>query len=192
MRRRTVIPALAAAVLLLGACSGASGDDSADAAASPAAGGGNADFAAYQQCLSEHGVELQNGQGGFPGGGERPTGVPSGAPSGFPTDRPSGAPSDFPSGGPGQGNGRGMRVPDGVDEETWQAAQQACAALMPSRPNGGPGANASASPNAVFWQCMADHDVTAPESGDPDDLDASDATVKEARATCDALLPASS
>lgn len=200
MTRRTLIPALAS-VLLLGACGG-SGDGTADAQASPAASSGTTDFAAYRSCLSEHSVDLPEGGPGTTGG-QRPSGMPTARPSGLPTDRPSGAPSDLPSGGPGAG--LGMRVPDGVDDATWQAAQEACASLAPARPNGGPGSfggngqsgnatnsgspTSGASQYAVFWRCMSDHQVTALASGLPDDLDTADATVKAALDTCDVLLP---
>jgi hypothetical protein len=124
----------ALSLLALAACSsGGSGDTSSSAAASPTAssaaggsgtagGGAGADFAAYRDCLAQNGVTLPD-FGGNGGGGVPPSGMPTGAP-------PSGMtpPSGMPSGGP---NGGGMQLPDGVDQATWDAAQQACASVAP-------------------------------------------------------------
>jgi hypothetical protein len=186
-----------ASTLLLAGCAGSSGSVSTPNASSSAAPGG-AGMAAYAQCMAAHGVDLP---AGGPGDGARPSGAPSGmptdAPSGMPTDRPSGTPTDMPSGmpggGPGGGPGAQAGAPSGVDAEAWKAAQAACSALAPA---GGPGqkgdlapAAGGASEFAVFWSCMADHDVTAPTSRLPSDLDKGDATVAAALKICDALLP---
>jgi hypothetical protein len=194
VRRAWVVGA--SAVLLAG-CAGSSGSGSTPNASSSAAPGG-AGMAAYAQCMSEHGVELP---AGGPLGGGRPSGAPSGmptdAPSGMPTDRPSGMPTDVPSrmpgAGPGGGPGAQTAAPSGVDAETWTAAQAACSALAPTGGPGQPGgiaptASGGASQFAVFWSCMSDHDVTAPTSGLPTDLDKGDATVAAALTICDALL----
>ncbi len=206
--RRAALGAVVATMLLAGCASG--GDDAAStgtAGQQAASGAGSADFQAYTQCLSENGVDVSSfPQGGGQGGpgGQRPSGAPTDMPSGFPTDMPSGAPSDFPSGGPPQGGqgggpgGMGSRIPDGVDEQTWQAAQTACADLRPTggpgMGRGGPNGSGNGSGNGtvdytVFWQCMSDHKVDKPASGLPADLDTSDATVKAALEVCNALLP---
>lgn len=201
--RRLAAVGLVAAALLLAGCSG--GDDGTDAAAaaaetpsaapSAAPSGGAADFEAYQQCLSDNGVDVSAlGQGGF-GGGQRPSGMPTDRPTDFPSGMPTDLPSDFPTDGAGRGpgGGAGMNAPEGVDEETWQAAQQACADLRPSFGGGmgGPGGQGQgAATYQVFWSCMADHDVQPPESGLPADLDTADATVADALETCQKLLPA--
>ena len=125
-------------VLALAACSSSGSDTSSSPAAtsaqaaSPAAGSGGGDsaFAAYRDCLAQNGVTLpEGGFGGGQGGGTPPSGMPTGAPPSGMTP-PSGMPSGGPDGGPG------MQLPDGVDQATWDAAQQACASL---RPQGGPG-----------------------------------------------------
>jgi hypothetical protein len=172
-------------VLLAGCAGGSDSGSTPDSAASAAPGG--AAMAAYAQCMSEHGVDLPDGG---PMGGVRP----SGAPSGMPTGAPSGMPTDIPSGMPGGGPGAQAAAPSGVDADTWTAAQAACSALAPTggpaRPGGGPpAATGGAAQFSVFWSCMSDHDVTAPASGLPTDLDESDPTVAAALAICDALLP---
>ncbi len=133
----------ALSLLALAACSsGGSDDTSSSAAASPAAsaaaggggtgGPGGADFAAYRDCLAQNGVTLPDFGGN--GGGTPPSGMPTGAP-------PSGMtpPSGMPSGGPDGGgpNGGGMQLPEGVDQATWDAAQQACASVAPQGGFGG-------------------------------------------------------
>lgn len=117
---------------LLAACGGGSGGGGAAAAvpSGAAAGGAAAAFQAYADCLRQHGVNIAVPSGrpsgfrpsGFRPSGFRPSGVlPSGVlPSGV---RPSGR-----GGFPGFGGG----PPLGVDQSTWDAAQQACAGLRPS------------------------------------------------------------
>ena len=107
---------------LLAACGGGSGGGDAAAAApsGAAAGGPAAAFQAYADCLRQHGVNIavpSRRPSGFRPSGFRPSGV---LPSGV---RPSGR-----SGVPGFGGG----PPPGVDQSTWDAAQQACAPLRPS------------------------------------------------------------
>lgn len=128
-------------LLALAACSSGGSDDQSSApAASPAAtagaasgdaggqGGGNADFSAYRDCLAQNGVTLPDFGNGGGGGGTPPSGMPTGAPpSGF-AGGDGTPPSGMPSGGPGRGS---MPLPSGVDEQTFQAAQQACASLRP-------------------------------------------------------------
>src|SRR5262249_37901190 len=102
------------------------------------ANAGQNGFVAYATCLSEHGVTLPSGGPGF--GGRRPGAVPSARPSG----RPSRSPGAGRGGGFGFGFGFGDQPPAGVDEATWQQAQQACASVRPSFGAGGQGGNNSA------------------------------------------------
>ena len=77
-------------------------------------------MAAYTSCMAENGVTMpEPGDGGGappPDGGTPPTGEP-------------------PTGGQ-DGPGGGGQAPEGVDEATWEAAQQACADLAPAPPSG--------------------------------------------------------
>ena len=119
-RMRIGVVALGAVcVATLAACGGkASGTGSTAAAAGAGAGG----MQAYVSCMGQNGVTITMPSGG-PGGGMPPSGTPS--------TRPSGARGGTrPSGGP---PGGGMVKPSGVDDQTWQKAQQACASLRPSR-----------------------------------------------------------
>jgi len=74
----------------------------------------DADPAAYRSCLEAHGVSMPAPP---TGGGQ------AGAP-------PSGAPA---AGGPG---GAPDQAPPGVDDDTWEAAQEACDDLAPTPPDG--------------------------------------------------------
>ncbi|MEU6246687.1 hypothetical protein [Glycomyces sp. NPDC047010] len=126
------------AAFALAAC----GDDDADA--TDEASSSDTQFAAYTACLEEQGVDLPDdwspfGEGGgMPGGGDG--GMPSGMPTDMPTDMPTG---DMPSGGFGGGGGfGGFAAPDGVDEDDWTTATEACAAELPQgggMPGGGQG-----------------------------------------------------
>jgi hypothetical protein len=205
--------AAAAGLLTLTACGGSSSSSestSAAVSATPSASasgstdtgtdtsggaGGNADFEAYRSCLADNGVTLPsggpgNGQGGPGGdGGTPPSGMPSGGPGGDGGTPPSG----MPSGGPVNGQGGGF-IPDGVDESTWEAAQQACASLAPTGGfgggGGGQGGPADLTALQAYISCLSDHGVTVPEGEDPlRTLDRSDATVSAAMDTCAPLLP---
>ena len=148
-----------AAVLAVAAC-GADGGAAADGGTGE---GANA-FSAYRDCLAQQGIDLPEQvtarPSGFPSG--RPTAFPSGRPSGF----PSGRPTAFPSGRQG-GGFAGMR-PEGVDDETWQKAQTACASVMPTGGPGGFGGNQGGgnrgggdrAADAAYRNCLADHGVT--------------------------------
>ncbi|WFE63751.1 hypothetical protein [Micromonospora sp. WMMD714] len=121
----------------------------------------------------------------------RPSGFPTARPSGFPTARPSGFPTARPSGsgGPGRGFPGAERLPEGVDEATWQKAQQACASLRPTgRPGGRGGPDGSAAPGGgrqtAYRTCLSGRGV------DLDRIDASDAKTKEALTACAAVSPA--
>ncbi|WP_326550498.1 hypothetical protein [Micromonospora sp. NBC_01813] len=193
-------------LLLLAAC----GESDTDSGGDAAAGGTNA-MTAYVECLQENGIEgaeVPEGGGGFPGGmqsgqpGDRPSGFPSGAPDGFPSGAPSGfpsgAPSGFPSGGPGEAGPGGGRMgggfadmlrPDGVDDETWAAAQEACQSELPTGGAGGPrgdaGTGADGSDDAAYRNCLAERDVEWAA-----DLDESDPVIAEALEACAPLQPA--
>ena len=167
----------------LAAC-GSSGGDSGSSASQSA---GADSFAAYQQCLSEHGVTLPSrgagGQPGQPGEG--------GVPSGMPTDLPSGMPSGMPSGGPGEGGVPGGVLPSGIDSSAFSAASEACASLRPTGGPGGPGGGAGQgidqSALAAYRSCLTDHGVTA--TGRLDQLSTTDPTVAKALETCAPLRP---
>jgi hypothetical protein len=157
---------MAAAAAFIAACGGGGGDTTDNAS-----GNGQNGLAAYQSCLAQHGVTLpsrggQNGQappsdGAFPGGGGTP---PSGAPQG------------------GFGGGGGFR-PEGVDDETWQKAQEACASVMPT---GGPGGGNNSAFTA-YRNCLTEHGVSA--SAGVGQLNTADAKVAAAVKACEALQP---
>jgi hypothetical protein len=146
---------------LVAGCGGTSGGPAAPA--SGAAGG----FQAYADCLRQHGVTIAV-----------PSGRPSGRPSGV---RPSGDRSRVPGGGgfPGFGG----EPPSGVDQATWEAAQQACASVRPSF--GGGGGNNGAF--TAYRNCLSDHGVTM--SAGPGQLNSADPKVAAALAACAPLRP---
>jgi hypothetical protein len=119
-------PVAVVALRGLAAC-GTSTDTSTSAAApasaeAPADDAPDAEMADYRSCLEENGVSMPDrpdGDAGAPPQGGTP---PSGAP------RPGGG-----AGGPG---GPPDQAPPGVDEDTWEAAQEACSDLAPTPPDG--------------------------------------------------------
>jgi hypothetical protein len=151
---------LALLVGLLAACAGNSGGGTANAVPS----GDQGAFQAYADCLRQHGVTVTAPSGrARPSGGVRPSGV-----------RPSGR--GFP------GGAFGTEAPPGVDQSTWDAAQQACAGL---RPSFGRGAGSSAF--QAYRNCLREHGVTA--SGGPAGFDTADPKVASAMAICAPLRP---
>ena len=173
-----------AALLMVAGCGSDAEGGSSDPGQAPT--GAPEGASAYLGCLRDQGIDISNT---LPSG--RPTGFPSGRPSGFPSGGPggfpSGRPSGFPSGGPGGGRMDGFR-PQGVDDATWQKAQEACAS---QRPTGGPGGNGPGGPgggnreaDTAYRNCLADRGV---------DLRANPATtdpkVAEAVQACDVLRP---
>lgn len=172
--------AMASVATFVAACGG--GDDGTDNAGSNSQGG----FAAYQSCLAQHGITLPSqGQGrSFPSGSRSPGGMPEGG--GAP---PSGAPQGDQSGR--GGGGFGNFVPEGVDQETWQKAQEACASV---RPTGGPGGfgggggGGNDSAFAAYRNCLTEHGVSA-SAGAGQRLNTADAKVAAAEKACAALRP---
>jgi len=162
-------------VLVTAACGGGSSGSPSGGGGAGGGNGGNSQFAAYIQCLRKNGVTIT-----VPSGAPRRR--PSGAPS-FPTGvRPSGRPrpsgSGFPSGG---FRGGFLSKPAGVDDATWQKAQQACASLRPTG-RGGNGAS------AAYRNCLRDHGVTASDGK----LNTTDPTVQKALKICKVLQPQAS
>ncbi|SDK51219.1 hypothetical protein SAMN05216298_0345 [Glycomyces sambucus] len=111
---------VAAAGFALAACG--SGDDGGSSEETSTAG--TDPMAAYTECIAEQGIELpEDWSAGF-GGGEMPSFDPENAPSDMPTDMPT----DMPSGGFGGG---GFSAPEGVSDEDWAVAQEACMSTLP-------------------------------------------------------------
>jgi hypothetical protein len=75
--------------------------------------------------------------------------------------------------------------PAGVDDATWQKAQEACASVRPTGGPGGGGPGGGQGANPAYANCLSDHGVpagTAPNSSDP--------KVSAAQEACKALSPA--
>jgi hypothetical protein len=174
-------------LLVLAGCGGSDGDTTEQAV-----GGGG--MSAYADCLRDNGVDVGDLPAGAPDAQRsgRPEGWPSDRPSDFPSARPSGFPSGGPDGpgrrGPGGGFGDMLR-PDGVDDETWAAAQEACQSELPTGGPGGPRGGAHAgvdrSGAAAYRNCLAERGVEW-----ADDLDESDPAIADALAACEPLQPA--
>jgi hypothetical protein len=166
-----------AAVLFTAACGGGSDDPATAATGGP---GGDGAFSAYVECLNKNGVTIT-----MPSGGARSR--PSGQP------RPSGSAGPRGGGGlPGGGmpGGGGFGKPDGVDDATWQKAQEACASLRPSGgPGGGPGGGRNGGGrNAAYENCLKDNGVTATGG----QLATADPAVRKAIEKCQVLRPRAS
>ncbi|WP_246273593.1 hypothetical protein [Phytohabitans houttuyneae] len=181
-----------AALFVAAGCGGSDGgsDDSGQAATG---------FSAYMDCLRDQGIDIPDTTAsGRPGG--FPSGRPTAFPSGFPSDRPTAFPSGGPSGGPGVGPsgapgggrmGSGFR-PEGVDDATWQKAQEACASLRPTGGPGGPGGQGgpgggNREADAAYRTCLSDRGVDL--SANPS---TTDPKVKEAMEACAVLRPSAS
>lgn len=178
MNRRTewglAIATGSAALLFAAACGSDGGSDEGTA------DGANG-FTAYIDCLKGQGIDVS----GMPTA--RASGQPGGNASGRPTAFPSGRPSGAPSGGPGGpgggmgGPGGGFR-PDGVDDATWQKAQEACQSAMPTGGPGGAGRNGQA--DTAFRNCLSDRGVELNA-----DTKTTDPTVAAALEACEVLRP---
>jgi hypothetical protein len=146
------------------------------AGGTPTAPAGQNAFAAYTECLRKNGVILPSA---FPRG-NRPSGRPANRPTGRPTARPTARPSGARGGG---GFGFGDQPPAGVDAQTWQKAQQACASVRPS----GGARNRDNGALRAYRNCLSDHGVTM--TGAPGALDATDPKIAAALKACDVLRP---
>lgn len=196
---------------------GCGGSDNSGGNDADGGGDGTSGLAAYVKCLKEQGIDVPDnlpagrpsggprpdGTAGRPSGGPRPDG--SGAPPGFPSGRPSGAPSPGASGRPGgggpggPGGGFGNLRPEGVDDATWQKAQDACRSVLPTGgpgrgqngggPNGDNGQNGGGQPGAgtAYANCLSDRGVRLTAG-----LNTADPTVAEALKACQVLSPAPS
>ncbi|GAB2603781.1 hypothetical protein Aab01nite_47800 [Paractinoplanes abujensis] len=166
-RRAAGLLVAAAAAVLSAACGG----DSGDAGTGNSGGGGpGGAFTAYTDCLKNNGVTITMPSGGPRESGARPSGMP----------RPSG--SAGPGGGGFPGGGGMAGKPAGVDDATWQKAQEACSSLRPSGRPGGEGRGNGQ--NAAYQNCLKENGVT-----DPSTLDTTDATTRKAIETCRVLQP---
>ncbi|MDI1461782.1 hypothetical protein QEZ54_12430 [Catellatospora sp. KI3] len=178
-----VFAAAATALVGLSACG------SSDEPAASGDTGGNP-MAAYTDCLKQQGITLpDNFGGGFGGRGNasgRPTARPTGFPTAFPTDRVR------PSGQPGGGFPGGNFLPEGVTQEAWQKAQEACASV---RPSFGPGGNGFRNggrdngANAAYRNCLAEHGVQFQQG---QQLSTADPAVVKAMEACAVLRPSAS
>jgi hypothetical protein len=115
----------AAGLVVLAGCSStasASGTTGESASTTGAATVASSDtqMDAFASCLAENGVTLPE-PAGSPAGGADGSAPPEGAP---------------PEGG-APGAGGTPPAPEGVDADTWAAALQACADVMPTPPEGG-------------------------------------------------------
>jgi hypothetical protein len=168
-------------------CGGGNGSASPNSTASGAPTGAQQELQGYVTCLRQHGVNisLPSGRpsgfpsGGFRGGSDRPTARPS-------ADRSRGAGGGFGGGGFGGIFGNNGQPPAGVDQATWDAAQQACASIRPSFGAGG-GFRGDNGANAAYLNCLRDHGVT-PSNG-PGRFNTADPTVASAMQACAALRP---
>lgn len=182
-----------AAVLATAACGGSDNGGAGDSA--PAAGEQASGFAAYTSCLEKQGIDL-------------PDDLPTGRPSGLP--RPAGSGRPFPSGQPpmgsgtpwpgepgqpggergGPGGGMDRFRPAGVDDATWQQAQDTCRSVLPTgRPGGnrGAGQTGGQGTSPAYANCLADRGVTLTA-----DLNQADPKVAAALTACKAISPAPS
>jgi hypothetical protein len=167
----------------LAGCGGGKGG-AAGAATPGASGSAQQELQAYVSCLRQHGVTID---------------IPSGRPTAFPSrprgsDRPTARPSaDRSAGGGGFGFGGGAggifgnngQPPAGVDQATWDAAQQACASVRPSF--GAGRGNRDNGAMAAYLNCLRDHGVTP--SGGPNRLNTADPAVASAMQACAPLRP---
>ena len=174
------------AVLLSGCSSSSPKSATAHAAtAQPSSSAsGAAQFTAYRNCLTQHGLTLPTGR---PGGGTF---------SRNPSDRPSFSrnPSDRPSGGYKGGGGFGGFGGASADPSA-QAAIKACASLAPKGGFGGGGGGfggggaGGGTALAAFTSCMKDHGVTVTPQQLRSITSSTDAKTVAALKVCKPLLP---
>jgi hypothetical protein len=156
----------------LAACAGSS----TTSTPTPVSGQGGGGFQAYATCLSQHGVTLPSR-----GTGTRTSRAPGARSSRQPGARPSGRP------GGGFGFGSGDQPPAGVDAETWQKAQAACASVRPSGGPRGGGAGRNSGAFTAYRNCLSDHGLTM--SAGPGGYDQNDPKVAAAMTACAPLRP---
>jgi hypothetical protein len=191
----------ATGALLAAGLAGCGGSARATAGATPgSAPSGSQALQAYVSCLNQHGVKIT-----LPSG--RPTAFPSRLrpsgprPSGRPTARPTARPSGGFRGGGGFGGGGfgggaaggglgGLfggngQAPAGVDQATWQAAQQACESVRPSF--GGGRGQVDGGAYTAYLNCLHDHGMTS--SAGPGRLNTADPAMAGALKTCAPLRP---
>jgi hypothetical protein len=167
--RAGILLLIAVGGLGVAACSGSSAKvSSASNGSSAPSSSSSGALQAYRDCMSQHGVTLPARNRGQSAGSS------------------SSDASGSDQGGPGGGGfGGQFSLPPGVDQATFDAAQQACASL---RPTGGRGGAAS----AAYRSCLADHGVTVPSTssgGPPPSIDRNDPNFAAASQACRALLP---
>jgi hypothetical protein len=168
----------ASAVLMLAAACGRGGGSDGDSGDGSADGNGQSAFTAYAECMSKNGVTLN-----LPSGGafSRRSGQPTSAPDGAPPSGVNGGP--MPSRGPGFRGG--FDRPEGVDDATWQKAQETCRSVMPSFVPGGGQRNSAAF--TAYRNCLSDHGVTL--QGGLQDMSTADRKTAAAMKACEALRP---
>jgi hypothetical protein len=135
--RWLAVPIVALSVVGLAACGSSdstaeTSSTSASTTGTAAPGGEPAGMAAFQQCMSEHGVSRPSRPDGAAGGaaGGASGGVPAGGvPAGGESAGEPGGP-----GGPGGAHHDPTKAPPGVDQSTWTTARAACASLAPTPP----------------------------------------------------------
>ena len=171
------------AMLIAGCSSSSSSSKTASASVSPSASSsGAAQFTAYRQCLTQHGVTMPTG---------RPSGHFSGFPSGRPTDRPSGRPSGGYGGGGYGGGGYGGFGGGASANPSEAAAAKACASLAPKGGFGGRGGGGAAGSSALvaFIGCMKSNGVTVTDQQVRSLSSSTDAKTVAALKVCKPLLP---
>jgi hypothetical protein len=177
---------------LAGCGGGAKANTAGTAATGAPSGGVQEQLQAYVSCLRQHGVNIDIPSGrpsAFGSFGARPRG--SGRPTAFPSgDRSRGPGGGFGGGGFGGGFGgifgNNGQPPAGVDQATWDSAQQACASTRPSfGPGGGAGRDNGAA--AAYLNCLRDHGMSA--STGPGRLNSADPAVAAAIQACAPLRP---
>ncbi|MDA1361925.1 hypothetical protein O1R50_20020 [Glycomyces luteolus] len=180
---------LTAAGLLLTACGSA--DETEENPDQSASSGGDV-MSAYVSCIEEQGIELPEDWAADLGGG-MPSFDPENAPTDMPTNMPTDLSGEMPTDMPTGGFGGGFEAPEGVSDEEWQAAQEACADEMPTD-GGFPGGEAPSSGESVgltaYRDCLAERGVELAD--DVSQLDETDPEVAAAMEECTALAPESS
>ena len=140
---------------------------------------------AFASCMRQHGIDLQVSSAGDKDGGFVTNGSAAGGPKG--------------SGGPKVGSDK--------DKAKFDAANKACAPLLPKGGvnGGGPGMDAATQQKMLdFSACMRDHGINMPDpkfenggatvqiggdNGDGPQIDPNSQAFKDAQKACESLLP---